>query len=139
MKRAPLLCLLVLAACGNSPTEPEPDPWAFLSASTLVADVRGDSASWAFDGEDYRFSQVHPEVGLVAWEEGRWWIGVDFDGQEAIVFQRLKGGTLASTRDGLVWFDLQPTTRPFTVIRLRDWIGLRTSGGNIVYYEVRPR
>ena len=53
----PLLCLLVLAACGNSPTGPEPDPWAFLRTSTLVADVRGETVSWTFDGEEYRFSQ----------------------------------------------------------------------------------
>ena len=137
MKRA-LLCLLVLAACGSekAPTAPEPDPWAFLATSTLVATVNGETVSWTFDGEDYRFSQVHSEVGERAWEEGHWWMGVDFDGREAIVFQRLEGGALSRN---MTWSELLPTTRPFTVIRLRDWIGLRTAGGQFIFYEVRPR
>ena len=66
-------------------------------------------------------------------------MGSDFEGLEAIIFQRLKGGSLTSSRDGLVGQEIPPMTRPFTVIRLRDWIGLRTSGGHTVFYEVRPR
>ncbi len=31
-------------------------------------------------------------------------------------------------------------TRPFAVLRRsEDWIGLRTSGGNIIFYEVLSR
>ena len=58
--------------------------------------------------------------------------------REAIIFHRHEGGTLTITSDGLLWYDLLlPTTRLFTVLRLRDWIGLRASGGNIACYEER--
>ena len=128
--------LALLVCCGSPPTKSEPQH--SLAGHTLYVVVQSDTVTWTLSDTSYQFQQINPAIGRVAWERGTWWEGVDFDGNPALVFSRAFGASRLLRPDGsLGWNELPPLTRPYTMVRLGDWLGLKTTTGAPIYYEVR--
>lgn len=128
-----LLFMGLLLSCCSSPTDSPPQ---IQGGDTLSALINGNTVTWALSDSTYRFEQVSPLFGLVSWEVGKWWLAPGWSGVESIWFHRREGAVLADSRDN-TWADLAPLSRPYEIVRSRDSVGLRTSSGSVVYYEVR--
>ena len=130
-----LLLAYLLFGCGDdAPTAPADAP-ALAPGDSLVTVYEGDTVVWALSDSSYRFTQTHPTHGRVSWEQGTWWLQDGWDGP-AVVFAREEGGYLRRL-EPRTWGDLPPHTRPYEIVILRGWVGLRATGGLPIYYEVR--
>lgn len=131
-----LLGLGLLLSCCSSPTGPAPAP--LKPGDTLSSLINGSAVTWALSDSTYRFEQHTPPFGLVSWERGTWWIGSGWDDAESVWFARSEGAVLADSRSD-TWAALAAFSRPYAVIRSRDSVGLRSSSGAVIFYQVEPR